>query len=205
LKLDVERVTSLGAPMVFIPPGEFDMGTSKEQIKTHLSDIALQFFKKDRLPESYAARVNNETPVHRVRISKPFYLGACEVTYGEFMAFVKVAKHKSTGKGGTGLDLATRKPEFNWSNFGPGYTAADDHPVSNLTWKDAEMFCQWLGKKESKVYRLPTEAEWEYACRAGSATLWSFGDDSRDSHMQSFMWYHSATKLGAKANPLTPM
>jgi formylglycine-generating enzyme required for sulfatase activity len=68
-----------------------------------------------------------------------------------------------------------RRAEYTWKN--PGYLQGDDHPVVNVTWNDAVAFCEWLSKKESKVYRLPTEAAWEHACRAGTTTHFHSGDD----------------------------
>ena len=59
-------------------------------------------------------------------------------------------------------------------------TQNDDHPIANVSWQDAVEFCKWLGTKEGQTYRLPTEAEWEYACRAGTQTRFSFGDDDND-------------------------
>ena len=56
---------------------------------------------------------------------------------------------------------------------------SDDFPVGNVSWNDAVAFCEWLSKKEGRNYRLPTEAEWEYACRAGSQTAYFFGDNPR--------------------------
>ena len=69
----------------------------------------------------------------------------------------------------------SRGANKNWLN--PGFAQTDDHPVVCVSWNDAVEFCNWLSKKEGKTYRLPTEAEWEYSCRAGSKGRWSFGDD----------------------------
>ena len=69
------------------------------------------------------------------------------------------------------------RPQVQLAN--PGFAQTDDHPVVNVTWNDAVAFCQWLGRKEGKTYRLPTEAQWEYACRAGTATRYSSGDDPK--------------------------
>ena len=91
----------------------------------------------------------DEKPAHRVSITQPFLMGATEVTQAQFRQF---------------------KPKHN------GGRGADDDAVNNVTWNDAVEFCEWLTKKEGKTYRLPTEAEWEYACRAGTATLFNTSD-----------------------------
>ena len=65
--------------------------------------------------------------------------------------------------------------KYNWQNV--GWEQTDDHPVVNVTWNDAVAFCEWLSKKEGKEYRLPTEAEWEYSCRAGTKTRFYSGDE----------------------------
>jgi formylglycine-generating enzyme required for sulfatase activity len=64
-----------------------------------------------------------------------------------------------------------RRPEFIWRS--PGFEQEDSHPVLLVTWNDARAFCEWLSSKDGRRYRLPTEAEWEYCCRAGSAKSWS--------------------------------
>ena len=68
-----------------------------------------------------------------------------------------------------------------------GFEQTDEHPVVNVSWNDALAFCRWLSKKEGKICRLPTEAEWEYACRAGSTTRYCFGDDASD--LGEYAWY----------------
>jgi formylglycine-generating enzyme required for sulfatase activity len=127
---------------------------------------------------------NDELPRHRVRITGPFYLGQYEVTRGQFADFVKDQGYKTDaetdGEGGWGWNDSTQKfegrdPQYNWKNT--GFAQTDSHPVVNVTWNDAVKFCEWLSRKEGAIYRLPTEAEWEYACRAGTMTLYQNGDD----------------------------
>ena len=124
---------------------------------------------------------SDEHPAHRVRITKPFYMGIHEVTRGQFAAFVNETSYQTEaekdGKGGYGNDAAgngAQKPEYNWKDNGTSQT--DAHPVINVSWNDALEFVKWLSKQEGKQYRLPTEAEWEYCCRAASGTHFSSGD-----------------------------
>ncbi|MFZ1936493.1 MAG: formylglycine-generating enzyme family protein [Thermoguttaceae bacterium] len=170
-----ESTNSIGMKMVLVPPGEFLMG-GQESAK----DLVAAFPAYRRPPDFF----KDEYPRHRVRITKPFQLGKYEVTVGQFRRFSEEAGYKTEaekdGLGGWGYDAATgkcrgRDVKFNWRN--PGFKQTDDQPVLNVTWNDATAFCKWLSRKEGKTYRLPTEAEWEYACRAGTTTRYSNGDD----------------------------
>jgi eukaryotic-like serine/threonine-protein kinase len=194
LNRDVVIVNSVNAKLVLIPPGEFTMGSSKEQFAKKI--------KKESVPEVAA-----EMPAHRVQITKPFYMGATEVTFDQFKSFVAATSYRTepaaSGKGGTGLDAGKdigRNAKFDWLNLGPGYAPSKSSPVSNISWRDAQAFCAWLSEREKKTYRLPTEAEWEYACRAGSSELWSFGDDLAQS--RNYMWFHLPLK--PDKNPTKP-
>jgi formylglycine-generating enzyme required for sulfatase activity len=154
----------------------------------------------------------NEEPRHPVTITRSFYLGACPVTKGQFAAFVQETGYKTDaekdGQGGWGYNAATRKyegrdPKYSWRTT--GWDQTDDHPVVNVTWKDATEFCQWLSKKEGREYGLPTEAEWEYACRAGTTTAYPFGDDPQQ--LGEYAWFsdnsdgHPHAVGGKKPNP----
>ncbi len=120
---------------------------------------------------------------HLVRITQPFYLGVTEVTRGQFRISVNETGYKTEaekdGKGGFGWNEETKRFEqnsrFTWQNA--GFEQTDEHPVVNVSWNDAQEFITWLSRKEGKTYRLPTEAEWEYACRAGTKTAYFCGDD----------------------------
>jgi sulfatase modifying factor 1 len=173
LKLPIDPTNSIGMKLAVIPAGEFFMGSTPLQIhQVRRSDLS---FRKDWERE--------EQPQHHVQISRPFLLGAHEVTRGQFREFVRSTRYVTDAqrdpKGGMGFDAATgefkQDPHFNWENA--GFVQSDDQPVVNVSWNDAVAFCQWLSRKEKIAYRLPSEAEWEYACRAGTTTLYSFGDD----------------------------
>jgi formylglycine-generating enzyme required for sulfatase activity len=121
-----------------------------------------------------------ELPQHRVRIARPFLMGVHEVTKGQFARFVRERNYRTeVNAAGTGYNqqgkVEAPNPQFNSRNT--GYPYEDNQPVVNVSWHDAVAFCQWLSAKEQREYHLPTEAQWEYACRAGTHTLYSHGDD----------------------------
>jgi eukaryotic-like serine/threonine-protein kinase len=179
LNRPVVESNRLGMKLALIPPGEFWMGASDAEVEQLGRHKTLEPGTWYFLPW-LAERVWAETPRHRVKLTQPFYLGIHEVTVGQFRKFVEETKYV-TGKGwtvpggvGWGNGRWEKKSEFDWSN--PGFQQTDEHPVSNISWDDAVAFCRWLSDKEGFPYRLPTEAEWEYACRAGTTTRYSNGD-----------------------------
>jgi formylglycine-generating enzyme len=149
------------------------------------ADAIFAFFSKTYGPDFPADFFEDECPQHRVIITKPFYLGTYTVTRGQFRQFVKATGYitdaeKKEKPGAYGWnperwkDLAHART-FSWRNA--GFEQTDEHPVVNVSWNDAAAFCEWLSHKEGKTFRLPTEAEWEYACRAGTTTRYYSGDD----------------------------
>ncbi len=154
--LPKERTVDLGKgiklEMVLIPAGEFMMGS----------------------PDSDKAAPPEEQPQHRVRITKPFYLGKYPVTQEQWKA------------------LMPNNP----SRFkGP------KNPVENVTWDDCRQFLRMLDIKSGPggdKFHLPTEAQWEYACRAGSTTKYYFGNDEKE--LGEYAWY--ATNSGGKTHPV---
>ena len=117
----------------------------------------------------------DEKPRHQIAITKRFYLGVYQVTLGQFRTFVTEAQYTTEAEragGGWGLNDETHRFEghtrFTWRFV--GWEQSDEHPVVNVSWNDAQAFCSWLSRREGMTYRLPTEAEWEYACRAGTQT-----------------------------------
>jgi formylglycine-generating enzyme required for sulfatase activity len=170
-----EITNAAGMKLVRIPAGEFLMG-GQEPAEQLARDFAAY-----RRPAQY---FHDEYPRHRVRITRPFYLGKYEVTVGQFRQFVHETGFRTEsevdGTGGWGYNPTTgkcegRRPCYSWRST--GFPQTDDHPVVNVSWHDAAAFCRWLSRKEGKIYRLPTEAEWEYGCRAGTATRYANGND----------------------------
>lgn len=135
---------SIGMTLRLIPAGEFMMGSPKNDEKQY---------------------VGYETQ-HRVKLSRPFYLGTTEVTQRQWTAVMETEPWK-------GRDHVKE---------------AADHAATYISWSNAVEFCRRLSKKEGKVYRLPTEAEWEYACRAGTSTRYGFGND--ESKLADYAWFY---------------
>ncbi len=149
--------------MVRIPAGSFVMGTPGAD------------------PRDPATRAESQALI--VRIGKPFALGRVEITRREYRAFMGDTDYESRG-GCRSWDGALGR--FNedrtrgWQNPGVPRQLRDDHPVSCVSWTDAKAYVQWLAHKTGKQYRLPSEAEWEYAARAGSSTLRPWGEAAAD-------------------------
>ena len=122
-----------------------------------------------KLFDSKEEYFKNEHPQHTVRLSKGFYMATTEVTQGQFEAVMGTTPWK-----------------------GEAYAKENaEHAASYIDWNDATEYCVRLSKKEGRKYRLPTEAEWEYACRGGSTTAYSFGDDA--SGLRDYAWFHGNT------------
>ena len=172
LGVPVETTNSIGMKLRLIPPGKFMMGSPKEEI---------DFWLKLKQDGWYKELLLSEGPQHEVEITQPFYMGQTDVTVGQFRQFVKATGYQTQAEreGGAvrGFPNGGFKEVANTNWLNPGFAQTDDHPVVCVSWNDAVEFCQWLSKEEGKTYRLPTEAEWEYSCRAGSKGRWSFGDD----------------------------
>ena len=109
----------------------------------------------------------------------PFRLAAYPVTYAQYEAFMEAKDGYGSEEWWYDLTKGARP--------GKQKGAYSNRPVDNVSWYDATAFCRWLSKEEGKPYRLPTEAEWEYACRAGSKTAYHFGDDPED--LDDYAWY----------------
>ena len=171
LGIPVEFENSIGMEMVLIPPGEFMMGSSNEEV-----DHLLKEAKATNMNDLCFKRIPSESPRHRVRITHPFYLGVHEVTQTEFQRVMgnNPSYFSAAGEG--------KLTEVDTSQF----------PVEQLLWNEAQGFCRRFSEsqKESSAgrrYRLPTEAEWEYACRAGMTGLNSFVEN--ESALKEYAWF----------------
>lgn len=144
--------TSVSVEFVPIPGGEFAMGT----------------------PETEKGRGADEGPVHRVKVD-PFWMSKFEITWDAYRLFM-FATEANEAQNPDAMVAATSRPTAPYveMSFGMGL---DGYPAISMTQHAANKFAQWLSLKTGHFYRLPTEAEWEYACRAGASTAYSFGDD----------------------------
>jgi serine/threonine protein kinase len=153
LGIPVEATNSIGMKLRLIPPGKFMMGSSREE---------LDYWLKRSANDWVSEKLFSEGPQHEVELARPFYMGQTDVTVGQFRQFVQATGYQmEPGAAHFGQFDANK----NWLN--PGFPQTDDHPVVCVSWNDAVEFCNWLSKQEGKNYRLSTEAEWEYSCRAG--------------------------------------
>jgi formylglycine-generating enzyme required for sulfatase activity len=169
--------TSVAYAMAPIPEGEFLMGS----------------------PATEAKRNEDEGPQHRVKI-EPFWMEQCEVTWDEYELFMYADDKPAAPADGTtnyttasaaAVDAVTRptKPYVEMS-FGMG---KEGYPAISMTQHAANIYCQWLSAKTGHFYRLPTEAEWEYACRAGTTTAYFFGDDP--AQLGEYAWFADNSDL----------
>jgi formylglycine-generating enzyme required for sulfatase activity len=154
---DTFRECAACPEMVVIPAGSFMMGS----------------------PEAERDRDDSEGPQHRVAIGKVFALGKFELTVEEFATFADETKYDT----GDVCDLwqdgrFDEQKGFNWRK--PNFAQTGRHPAPCLSWDDAKAYLAWLSGKTGKTYRLPSEAEWEDAARAGASTRFHFGDDDKD-------------------------
>ncbi len=156
---DVQR-EDLAPAMVVIPPGSFQMGS----------------------PQTEAGRSDDEGPRHGVTIPRPFAMGRCEVTVGQFRRFVSETEYvtRAERKGGCYFydevaKEAKQDPARRWN--APGFPQGEGHPVVCVALEDAEAYIDWLSGRTGARYRLPTEAEWEYAARSGTTASRYWGND----------------------------
>lgn len=153
-----------GMEFVWVEGGCYDMGQTEQE---------KNFLIKKLGEEKYSKYYKNEQPLHKVCVDG-FWMARYEVTKGQFRQFVKEtgyitdAQKKDSAYVYTDANGWVKEKGYNWQNT--GFPQDDSHPVTNISWNDARAFCQWLSGRAFKKYTLPSEAQWEYAARAGGST-----------------------------------
>ncbi len=154
------RGGGLGPKMVRIPAGSF---TSLRSVTSY------------RMGDIQGGGDSDEKPVHRVSVGK-FAMGMYEVTKGQFSKFVNATGYRTDAeKQGSCFTWIGNSSGKNWRNL--GFSQNNNHPVTCISWNDATAYAKWLSNQTGNKYRLPTEAEWEYAARAGTETKYWWGND----------------------------
>jgi formylglycine-generating enzyme required for sulfatase activity len=166
--------TPLGIKMVPIPAGTFRMGSTAQE----------------------KGAQKGEGPQRTVQVS-PFWIGAYEITYDEFASYMQAEATTQNSK----VDAVTR-PSQPYIDLTLGMGKGGGFPANSMQQYGALMFCRWLYDKTGTFYRLPTEAEWEYAARAGAATVYPFGNDAKE--LGKYAWHKGNSdgkyhKVGEKA------
>lgn len=169
---------SIGQVLIKLSPAQFTVGSTEKQKRWALAASGREHW------------IRNEGQVTPVELTYPFHIGQTEVTVAQYRMFVEETGYRSDAHRGicpltwTGHEQLWQSiPGRTWEDT--GWPQADDHPVVCLTWNDARRFCEWLTGREQQLkrigtnqhYRLPTEAEWEYACRGTQTTHFAWGDD----------------------------
>lgn len=155
-----------GPELVVVPSGKFMLGAVK-------ADKAVE--------------TSREKPAHQVVIGKPFALSRTEVTVSQFRDFISHTAYRTEAeiRGNSDVfDLASgklvKRPGINWRFDHIGQPSGDDYPVVHISFGDAHAYVRWLSDRTGKSYRLPTEAQWEYALRAGGETVYPWGDKLKE-------------------------
>ncbi|MFO1425446.1 MAG: formylglycine-generating enzyme family protein [Steroidobacteraceae bacterium] len=164
--------------MVVVPPGEFRMGREGGETDRY------------------------EGPEHMVRIPRAFAAGRFELTNGQYRDFVRATGHPTAGTGCNAFfgNSVKALEGTSWADPGYGRPIRDDEPVVCIRWSDAQAYVNWLAGRTGKKYRLLTEAEWEYAARAGTQGLYTWGEDPA----AACRWANVHDVSGSKAAPELP-
>jgi len=155
--------TSVSFDMVAIPGGDFVMGSSKKEIGHKI----------------------DESPIHPVRVTR-FFMGKTEVSWDEYLEFFRATSSQGRKEAEENENVdAISGPTPPWGAPDQGW-GKGTRPAITMSWKAADVYCKWLSKVTGKKYRLPTEAEWEYAARGGTKTPYFFGGDAKKFTSEGF-------------------
>jgi len=163
-ELTLELGNKVALKVAYIPAGKFMIGSPVTEKDRNVNELQ-----------------------HEVTISKPFYIGVTPVTVNQFKVFATDSGYKTGAeRAGESRGVQIKDGKISFSNIydcswrSPGFDQTGDHPVVQVDWNDAKAFCDWVSKKTGKTVVLPTEAQWEYACRAGMQTAYYWGDNPDD-------------------------
>jgi formylglycine-generating enzyme required for sulfatase activity len=170
-RIDTVRIpgSEVSFRLAAIPAGDFLMGS----------------------PTAEAGRDDDEGPQRRVVLDS-FWVGVCEVTYDEFVLFQIRQKDNDTALDSTFRADAVARPSPPYFDFTYGRGKQGGYPATTMTQQAALRYCQWLSDKTGHFYRLPTEAEWEYTCRAGTTTPYFFGSNAKK--LPDYAWFYDNSK-----------
>jgi formylglycine-generating enzyme required for sulfatase activity len=161
--------------IIYIQSGGFYMGQTEKETEWLVSEYGSQTYNRFH---------GDELPRREVTLDG-FWIGKHSITVSQFKRFVDETGYKTRAEregSGFGYDMQVRrmnsKRDINWNN--PGWEQGDDHPVVLVSWEDAMAFCRWISDKTGQNFTLPTEAQWEYAARAGTTTMFFWGDSPDD-------------------------
>lgn len=182
LNLPLESTNTVGIKLRLIPAGEFIMGSTAAEARRWSESIPANWEEERR--QQVMRSFQSEVPQRSVSVTSPFYMATTETTVAQFRQFVEATGYKTDAEA-DGANDGNEDANSNWTN--PGFAISDEHPASMLTVDDAMAFCAWLSQEENTTYRLPSEEEWEYACRATTQTTWSSGNDL--SNLNRVTWY----------------
>jgi formylglycine-generating enzyme len=168
-QMSLDLGDGLTLKLVEIPAGKFLMGS----------------------PETEQGRKTKDETQHEVTISKPFYMGVYLVTVDQFGQFVKETRYETDAEQegfSYGHDIKEGKIQYRREDFAikgcdwrnPSIEQKGNCPVVQMSWNDSKAFCDWLAKKSGRIVTLPTEAQYEYACRAGTTTAYPWGESPDD-------------------------
>ena len=171
-------VDATSLTMVYIPAGTFIMGSS----------------------DTEQDRDSNEGPQHQVTITNPFYMGKYEVTQAQWKAVIEEA-YAAFPTDATVQTMAGMKEP---SHFKNGTAIYPNHPVECVSWNNCQNYIYALNLLGKGTYRLPTEAEWEYACRAGTTTRFYWGDDTSYTQIGEYAWYNNSSSTTHEIGLMKP-
>ena len=167
-----------GMEFVYVKGGSFYMGQTRKEKKQIIAEAGEKIYNK---------YFSSELPRHQVRVDG-FWMGRYEVTVGQWRKFIRATGYRTDAEKNTGKSGCFSFKENKWDWIAgrywddPGFTQSSSRPVACVSYNDVAAYIDWLNKKTtSREYRLPTEAEWEYAARGGTRTIRFWGDDTDSS------------------------